>query len=66
MREFTLPGVATVCLLFDDGVVCGVLVKLCRRKCEYSSKKVKNAVNADIILKSIDENELNYIQRFLT
>ena len=25
MREFTLPGVTAVCLLFDDGVVCGVL-----------------------------------------
>ena len=30
------------------------------------ARKSENAVNADIILKSIDENELNYIQRFLT
>jgi len=41
MREFTLPGVTAVCLLCDDGVVCGVLVKLCRIKCENSSKKLK-------------------------
>ena len=30
------------------------------------ARKSKNAVNADIILKSIDENTLNYIHRFLT